>query len=117
LTINSGYRLRGLTGGESPTSDHPKGRAFDIGTMPKTGDFQQFKRNYDLIIQLEKILPYDQLILEYPDEFGTPSWVHVSWESTGKQRKQILIATRENGSPKYYPFTLENYKKVCPKMK
>jgi hypothetical protein len=49
-------------------------------------------------------LNFDQLILEYPDEFGTPSWVHVSWESTGKQRKQILKAVKAGGATKYLPF-------------
>jgi hypothetical protein len=48
-------------------------------------------------------LEFDQLIWE----FGTnenPDWVHVSYESTGKQRKQILKATRINGKPHYQPY-------------
>jgi hypothetical protein len=53
--------------------------------MPKTGDIQQFKRNYDLILQLEKLLPYDQLILEY--QYPGTCWIHVSFNpnSTRKQ--------------------------------
>jgi predicted chitinase len=88
-TINSGYRLRGLTNGESPTSDHPKGRAFDIGTMPKTGDFQQFKRNYDLAVQLEKILPYDQLILEY--RYPNVCWIHVSYNGASRKKQAFTM--------------------------
>ena len=45
-------------------------------------------------------LEFDQLIWE----FGTnekPDWVHVSYESTGKQRKQVLKAIRSNGSTQY----------------
>jgi hypothetical protein len=45
-------------------------------------------------------LVFDQLIWE----FGTkdnPDWVHVSYESTGKQRKQILRATKVNGKTVY----------------
>ena len=45
-------------------------------------------------------LEFDQLIWE----FGTndnPDWVHVSYESTGKQRKQVLKAIRVNGSTQY----------------
>jgi hypothetical protein len=48
-------------------------------------------------------LEFDQLIWE----FGTnenPDWVHVSYESTGKQRKQILKATRVDGKPHYSPY-------------
>ena len=48
-------------------------------------------------------LEFDQLIWE----FGTnenPDWVHVSYESTGKQRKQILKATRVNGKPHYQQY-------------
>jgi len=48
-------------------------------------------------------LEFDQLIWE----FGTnenPDWVHVSYESTGKQRKQILKATRVNGKAHYQQY-------------
>jgi len=40
-------------------------------------------------------------------EFGTdknPDWVHVSYESTGKQRKQILVAKRVSGKTVYVPY-------------
>ena len=45
-------------------------------------------------------LNFDQLIFE----FGTkdkPDWVHVSYESTGKQRKQILRAIKSGGKTAY----------------
>jgi hypothetical protein len=41
-------------------------------------------------------------------EFGTdknPDWVHVSYESTGKQRKQILKAIKTNGKTAYINIT------------
>ena len=34
-------------------------------------------------------LTFDQLIYEYGTD-ANPDWVYVSWESTGKQRKQVL---------------------------
>ena len=40
-------------------------------------------------------------------EFGNsnnPDWVHVSYESTGKQRKQILKASKVGGATKYSPY-------------
>lgn len=41
-------------------------------------------------------------------EFGTatnPDWVHVSYESNGRQRKQILKAVRVNGKTTYKPWS------------
>ena len=48
-------------------------------------------------------LVFDQLIYEYGTD-ANPDWVHVSWESTGKQRKQVLRCTRVNGKPVYTPY-------------
>jgi hypothetical protein len=45
-------------------------------------------------------LEFDQLIYEFGDA-QNPDWVHVSYESTGKQRKQILKAVRVNGKTSY----------------
>jgi hypothetical protein len=87
--INSGYRLRGLTGGESPTSDHPKGRAFDIGIMPKTRDFQQYKKTYDIAVLLEKVLPYDQIILEY--RYPNVCWIHMSYNANARKKQAFTM--------------------------
>ncbi len=35
---------------------------------------------------------------------ANPDWVHVSYESTGKQRKQILRAVRKGGATSYVPY-------------
>jgi hypothetical protein len=48
-------------------------------------------------------IDFDQLIYEFGDD-KNPSWVHVSYESTGKQRKQILKATKVNGKTTYAPY-------------
>ena len=48
-------------------------------------------------------LNFDQLIWE----FGTkdkPDWVHVSFETSGKQRKQILTAFKSGGKTAYKPY-------------
>jgi hypothetical protein len=102
IHISSGYRskeLNACTLGASPTSQHSTGEAIDIDMdgsangVTNTMVFNYIKDN----------LEFDQLIWE----FGTsenPDWVHVSYESTGKQRKQILKATRINGKPHYSPF-------------
>jgi hypothetical protein len=43
-------------------------------------------------------LNFDQLINEFDY-----AWVHVSYESTGKQRKQILDAKKVGGKTVYSP--------------
>lgn len=116
IKVSSGYRSKALneaTPGSSPTSQHSSGEALDLDQ----DDMNTGITNKMVFDYIKDNLNFDQLILEYPDEFGTPSWIHVSYESTGKQRKQILIATRVNGKPTYTPFTMENYKKLCPKLK
>lgn len=102
IHISSGYRskeLNACTPGASPTSQHSTGEAIDIDMdgsangVTNTMVFNYIKDN----------LEFDQLIWE----FGTnanPDWVHVSYESTGKQRKQILKATRVNGKPHYQQY-------------
>jgi hypothetical protein len=59
--------------------------------------------NADVFKYIKEKLNFDQLIWE----FGTdknPDWVHVSYESTGKQRKQILKAVKSGGKTSYVPF-------------
>jgi hypothetical protein len=48
-------------------------------------------------------LNFDQLLWEFGND-SNPDWVHVSYESTGKQRKQILKAVKSGGKTSYIPF-------------
>jgi hypothetical protein len=98
IHISSGYRSielnRAVKG--SLTSQHCQGEAIDID-MDSTPNGVTNKMVFDFI---KNNLEFDQLIWE----FGTnenPDWVHVSYESTGKQRKQVLKAIRSNGSTQY----------------
>lgn len=101
IHISSGYRSAALNKavGGSATSQHCTGEAIDIdmdGSASGVTNAQVF--NY-----IKDKLEFDQLIWE----FGTdknPDWVHVSYESTGKQRKQILKAVRANGKTSYLPY-------------
>jgi hypothetical protein len=59
--------------------------------------------NKQIFDYIKDQLEFDQLIWE----FGTkdnPDWVHVSYESTGKQRKQILRASKAGGKTSYSPY-------------
>jgi hypothetical protein len=98
IHISSGYRSielnRAVKG--SLTSQHCQGEAIDID-MDGTPNGVTNKMVFDFI---KNNLEFDQLIWE----FGTnenPDWVHVSYESTGRQRKQVLKAIRSNGSTQY----------------
>jgi hypothetical protein len=48
-------------------------------------------------------LEFDQMIWEFGNS-EAPDWVHVSYETTGKQRKQILRATKSGGKTVYSPY-------------
>jgi Mg/Co/Ni transporter MgtE len=59
--------------------------------------------NAQIFNHIKDNLEFDQLIWE----FGTtsnPDWVHVSYESNGRQRKQILRAVKKNGATSYLPY-------------
>jgi len=96
IRISSGYRSKELNAkiGGANTSQHSTGEAIDID-MDGTDI-----TNKEVFDYIKKNLSFDQLIWE----FGTdknPDWVHVSYESSGKQRKQILKATKQNGKTYY----------------
>lgn len=80
--ISSGYRLKGITKTESPKSNHCKGFCFDIVLLLP----DKMRKTYELAIALEKILPYDQLILEY--RYQDQVWVHMGYGIS--QRKQAF---------------------------
>jgi len=72
--INSG--LRNETGG----SFHNKGEACDIQLVTR-----DITEHYNLAIKLEKILPYNQVILEYRNR-GASVWIHLSYSMKGSMK-------------------------------
>jgi hypothetical protein len=98
IIISSGYRSKELNTavGGSLTSQHCTGEAIDID-MDGTPNGITNRMIFDYI---KDNLSFDQLIYEFGDS-NNPDWVHVSYESTGKQRKQILRASRSNGKTVY----------------
>lgn len=98
IHLSSGYRSAALNkaiGGAS-SSQHCTGEAIDID-MDGSANGVTNKMVFDYI---KANLNFDQLIWE----FGTkdaPDWVHVSFESTGKQRKQVLRAVKAGGKTSY----------------
>jgi len=103
IMISSGYRSKALNTaiGGSLTSQHCSGEAIDID-MDGTANGVTNKMVFEYI---KANLNFDQLIWE----FGTkdaPDWVHVSFESTGKQRKQILRAIKSGGKTAYQHYNI-----------
>lgn len=101
IHISSGYRSKALNEaiGGSLTSQHCSGEAIDIDMDGSTNGVS----NADVFKYIKDHLDFDQLIWE----FGTdknPDWVHVSYETSGKQRKQILKAVKVGGKTAYKPY-------------
>jgi hypothetical protein len=102
IIISSGYRSKELNAaiGGSLTSQHCQGEAIDID-MDGTPNGVTNRMVFDYI---KDNLDFDQLIYEFGDS-NNPDWVHVSYESTGKQRKQILRAIKSGGKTAYQPYS------------
>lgn len=101
IYISSGYRsaeLNYIIGG-AVNSQHSMGEAIDIDMDGSDSGVT----NADIFNYIKDNLEYDQLIAEFPKN-GNPSWVHVSYKSKGKQRKQVLVAKKISGSTKYIPY-------------
>lgn len=93
LFASSFFRSRELnaaTPGSSDTSQHMTGEAVDI-------DADAFGNGTNLQVfnYIKDNLKFDQLILEYPDATGRPSWIHASIKRPpGKNRGQVLVKLR-----------------------
>ena len=101
IHISSGYRsmeLNASIGGAS-SSQHCQGEAIDIDMDGSPSGVS----NADVFKYIKDHLNFDQLIWEFGSD-SNPDWVHVSYESTGKQRKQILKAVKAGGKTSYVPF-------------
>lgn len=83
IMVTSGYRCPQLNAacGGSPTSEHKTGFAADIDTS-------------DNIILWDVITSGDfkwtQLINEYPDDDGEPSWIHISYDPNNLKCEKLI---------------------------
>lgn len=99
LMASSFFRSKELndaTPGSSATSQHMTGEAVDMDCDAYgNGD------NLSLFHFIRDTLDFDQLILEYPDATGKPSWIHCSARRLGKHRGQVLVKLKT----KYIPYS------------
>jgi hypothetical protein len=87
--------LNDATPGSSRTSQHMTGEAIDIDA-----DTFGFGNNLLIFMFIKEKLMFDQLILEYPDQHGKPSWIHVSLKQDPlKNRGEVLVKLKA----KYIP--------------
>ena len=98
IRISSGYRSKELNAaiGGSSSSQHCKGEAIDIDMDGTTVTNKQI---FDFV---KANVNFDQMIWEFGTDTN-PDWVHVSYNSDGAQRKQILKAVKAGGATKYLP--------------
>lgn len=99
IHISSGYRSQALNAaiGGSLSSQHCKGEALDLDM---DGTSITNKQVFDYI---KDNLNFDQLIWEFGSA-SNPDWVHVSYSASGKQRKQVLKASKSGSKTVYSPY-------------
>lgn len=88
LAATSFFRSKELNDavpGSSKTSQHMTGQAIDIDT-----DVYGYGKNIEVFDFIRTSLIFDELIAEYVDRFGNPSWVHVSKSKTGNRGKVLV---------------------------
>lgn len=91
IVVTSGYRCPELNKavGGSKTSTHMTGYAVDM--HPVNGQRKKFHRFVEQFL-LDNGIGFDQLISEYPDKNGVPSWTHLGLKnSEGKQRRMSFV--------------------------
>lgn len=96
VDISSFFRNKELNSkvGGSETSQHCKGEAVDLDSPGNRDNLAVFNFIKDNMV-------WDQLILEFPDSNGVPSWIHVSIvDHPKKNRGQILVKLKD----KYIPY-------------
>lgn len=81
--ITSGYRSPGDVAKSSTTSRHYYGEAADI----VISGFNKAQM-YEAVQEIQKIIPYDQLILEYA---GPDCWIHCSFKYSGNRKMAFTM--------------------------
>jgi len=84
IIITSGFRRPGDVPASSKISQHYLGQAADI-IIP--GFSRQ--QHYDAINQIAKMIPYDQLLLEYSGK--TTVWIHVSFKYAANRVQAFTV--------------------------
>ena len=97
IGVSSGYRSKALNKaiGGSKYSQHMIGEALDIDA-----DIYGKVTNAEIFNYIKNNLEWDQMIWEFGDD-EEPNWVHVSYKESGRNRKQIKRAYRDEKGVHY----------------
>jgi hypothetical protein len=97
IYISSGYRSAALNKkiGGSKGSQHLTGEAMDIDM-----DGHSHVTNVQIFKYIRENLFFDQLIWEFGNNTN-PDWVHVSYNTSGINRRHVLRATKGTFGTKY----------------
>ena len=98
MMITSGFRRPGNVANSSPKSQHYNGEAADI--VIKGFDRQ---KHYEAIQEIQKLIPYDQLILEYSG--ASTVWIHVSYSNKANRKQNFTMRDHRRVS-EFGTFTL-----------
>lgn len=97
IKITSGFRsavLNKLVNG-SATSAHSHGYAAD--TKPTNANMAEYQK---VVLEWAKTHKFDQIIIEYPNNY-VASWIHIGYKNgSGLQRGQILYTKDGKNYPK-----------------
>lgn len=101
MQVNSGYRSPELNikVGGSKTSVHCYGSAIDF-IAPGYGNTRKIANDV-LEFLLKNKIPFDQIILEFPNSPG--SWIHLGYKHPTKgHRRQVLTAVKDKNGRTVY---------------
>ena len=91
MVITSGFRRPGDVRGSSTKSQHYLGQAADI-IIP---GFSR-KQHYEAACQIAKMVPYDQVLLEYSGK--STVWIHVSFKYTANRSNAFTMRDHKRAS-------------------
>ena len=89
--ITSGLRIPGQTAGESSRSQHHLGQAADI----IINGFSR-REHYEAVLELQKVVPYDQLLLEFSG--SKTVWIHISYNPNGLRKMAFTMNNHHRAS-------------------
>ena len=88
IKINSGIRSEILNRIINGNDNSPHFNGYAVDLYPNNHQIKHFKQ---FCITFLNDKSYDQIISEYENKNGIPSWIHISYKShNGKQRKEVL---------------------------
>lgn len=97
IRVSSGYRCEWVNTAikGAKNSQHKKGQAADIDLI-----VDGVERNDLLVLAIKKMntaLNFDQIILEFGESALNPSWIHISYNNEGANRRTVL--RKADGQP------------------